>query len=121
MSDVTIMMIAAAPVRDALPEGLELKERLLWAMREVRNRKDGLFWMAPATDDLMMKAAIAAVMQKATKEEQDRIDRSVRALATLGALLQGIPVDVLAMAAQVEEPGVLPLIGMWHESGKEQA
>ena len=106
-----LLAVAAQSVRFS---GDSLEDRLRSAMKDVRNRGDEILWMSHGgNDDFGFRAAVAAVMLKATEEERGVITRSMQPLKMLSAAQQGIPVDFGCLNADED---ILPLIGMWHES-----
>jgi hypothetical protein len=110
------LTIAANSVR--FDKTLPLLERLKAAMLDVRNcrREQDIFFMTGRlTDDFRFQTAIAAVMLACDDVERDQIERSLRPLRMLAAATQGIPVDF----GQLEmSDDMLPLLGMWHETGE---
>lgn len=118
MNDLEIY-IPGSSIRDAIPMDKPLTERLLFAMRYVREHKDDLFWMVvKADDDLMMRAAIAAVLMAGNEQDKDIITRSLKPLKALAAMLSGVPVDIERVLAEAGG-NIIPLAKLWHES--EQA
>jgi hypothetical protein len=87
------IQIAATPVRDRIPVDKPLTERLLFAMRYVREHEDLFFLSARVTDDLKFRTALAAVMLAGSEDDGLVIERSLKPLKMLSAATQGIPVD----------------------------
>lgn len=109
MSDMTLYLIAAAPIRDRLPEGT-LEERIRFAMNYAQ-RNDDLFFMGGGDDDGRFRTALAAVLQKCSDEEKVTIDRSLMPLKMLSAAMSGIPIDF----SHLEMERIVPLMKWWHE------
>lgn len=116
--NATELLIASSPVRDAIPKDKPLAERIEFAMRYVREHKDAIFWMAHTApdDDLMFRTALSAVILAGDDSDRDIIERSMKPVRALSALLSGVPVDV--ERAMDVGGDVLPLIGMWRNSGE---
>lgn len=108
------LRLAVEPVRAAIPVDKTLTECLQFAMRYVRDNANDLFWMsARTTDDVMFRTALAAVMLAGSEDDKDVIERSMKPLRALTALLSGVPID---MAAIPTDKDLLPLMKLWHES-----
>lgn len=108
------LQLAVAPVRAAIPADKTLTERLQFAMRYVRDHERDLFWMsARTTDDTKFRTALAAVMLAGSEEDKSVIERSMKPMRMLSAVMQGIPVDFGDIPADED---LLPLIKLWHES-----
>lgn len=113
-ADTIELQIAATPVRDHIPNGKPLPERVSFAMRYVREHERDLFWMtARTTDDLMMRTALAAVLMAGDDSDRDVIKRSLKPLQMLSAAMSGIPVDFGAMEMSDD---LIPLMKLWDES-----
>lgn len=114
--DMAVIAIAAALVREKIPAGKTLEERLQFAMSYVRKNERDLFFLVDfPSDDLKFRTALAAVMQAGSEEDREVIERSMLLVRMLSAAMQGIPVDFSAMATM---EGTIPLLGLWHESGQ---
>jgi hypothetical protein len=110
------LILAAVPVRDKIPPDCSLKDRLLFAMRYVREHERDLFWMVGnADDDMKLKTALAAVYQAGDENDQDIIARSVKPLKLLSLAAEGIPIDFSGIELSDD---LLPLVGLWHESAE---
>lgn len=106
--------IAAFEARSSCAGEPDIIERIKKAMRACHGH-----WMV--TDETQQfRAAIAAALMESAGEEKDRIERSAKKLNQLGALLSalqaGVPVDIEAMAAEPEQPDLLPLRKLWDET-----
>lgn len=82
------------------------------------------FWLT-ADDDLRFTAALEAVYHESPERaDKDIIERSVRSLATVGAVLRGVPVDFNTMESMIAAKDgktikVLPLMKLWLETKDE--
>lgn len=105
--------LAIAQMKDNIPQGASLEDRLSYAMREIRQNASSLLWtMHNPNDDVKLCTALGAVMVTASEEEKDLIKRSLKPLQALSAILRGVPVDV----EQIETDNLLPIMKLWHES-----
>ena len=101
-----VMAIAISEARMACEGEPDVIERLKKAMA-VTHR----FWMSN-DDQLQFKAALAAAMVTGSEADKDRIARSFKQLATLSAIMAGLPIDGDAFeTAQTDD--IIPLLGMW--------
>lgn len=107
------MHIAIHEAREACKGEPDIIERLKKAMKPCRNH-----WME-TNEQNQFRSALAAAMLESNEADKDRIGRSSRALnklsAMLGALQQGVPVDIEAMAAEPRDEDLLPLMDLWRE------
>jgi hypothetical protein len=114
MNDVGLQ-IAITLIRDKLPCDLSLEERLSFAMRYARENERDLFWMfGNTTDEMRLRAAIAAVMVGGTDEEKDLITESLKPLKMLSAAMSGVPVDFSALDGMPDN--IIPIMELWNES-----
>ena len=103
MTDLPTHLLVAIQTIN-VPEGT-LEERLKAAMRQTRNGH----WMCTSEDECF-RAAVGAVVLKATDEEKERIKAELDALEALSALFCGVPVDLERIPIP-ENP--LGLSNMW--------
>jgi len=109
-----LIMLAVSAMRGKLPKEGAVDERLEFAMRYVRQNERNLFWMSTTvSDDLMLRTAIAAVLESALYEEHDLIMRSLRPLQMLSAAQAGVPVDWKQLDIS---PDLVPVLKIWHRA-----
>lgn len=92
------MSIAATEARCAvelLPEASPIEDRLRAAMKVTYRH-----WMATDENDQFI-AACEGVYGLASDDEKERIESELRSLSHLAAMLDGVPIDMDAMAAQI--------------------
>ena len=109
------LQIAATVISGHVPAKASLENRIKAAMAYAKTEEcdHEAFWMVRALDDdLRMRAAIAAVYRSASDDEKDCIEKSLKVLLSLTAMLRGVPVDV----EQVKSDGTIPLMKIWHEA-----
>jgi hypothetical protein len=117
LNDLRGWQIAAMYVA-GIPKNKPLPERLDFAMRYVRKHEAEVFWMTGRpNDDLKFRTAIAAVMLAGSDEDKNTITRSMAPLKALSAMMAGVPVNMEAALAGTED--CIPLIKLWHDSGKD--
>lgn len=113
-----MLQLALAQVRGRSPKDKSLEERLTVAMKFVRENVHQVFWMcSEADEDFQFRTAVAAVMLDGSQDDRDRIERSLRTLRTLNAMLEGVPVDL----DRVDKDAGLPLLKLWQNSVKSNA
>lgn len=106
------LTIAVSAMKGRIPMDESLENRLKYAMKYVREHKSDIFFMTVADDDLMLRAAIAAVMVTGSEEEQDLITRSLAPLKALAAATQGIPVNFGAIDFSDD---LIPIMKIWND------
>lgn len=111
MNDAVIS-ICAMEAREACKGEPDLMERIRKAMKSARNH-----WMV-TNPSQQFRAAVAAAILESSGDERARIERSVKALNQLGAMLQAlqasVPVDIEAMEKPADD--TIPLTKMWNEA-----
>lgn len=112
--DMLEMTLAVQAIH-GIPADKPLAERLDYAFRFVRTNERAVFWMSlEVDDDLMFRAALAAVTLGSDEADRDTLIRSMAPLKALSAMLNGVPVDV--EAAFTIDDDMVPLLKMWHET-----
>ena len=103
-------LIAAGETRAAL-EGKKfesVEELLKAAMRRTKDH-----WME-TSEEGRFKAAVAAALALASPEDRTRIEDALKPMQALGALMGGLPVDMVALEQQVGGwEKLIPLRKMW--------
>lgn len=105
----SILMIAVNDIEPACAGITDVVERLKAAMAKAQG-----FWLSN-DGQLRLKAAVAATMLTGTAADEDRIQRSWRALASLSAAMSGLDVDVLS-AMEAAGDDAIPIMRMWKEA-----
>lgn len=104
--------IVAMEARSACKGEPDLMKRIEKAMRASHNH-----WMV-LDEAEQFRGALAGAMAESEGDERDRLERSVKALNQVGALLNalsaGIPVDIEAMEKAPDD--MIPLRKMWDEA-----
>jgi len=82
-------------------------------MRYVRRHEGAVFFMSPRVDDdLRIRAALGGVMLAGSDDDRAIIERSLRPLRALAAMMAGVPVDFAALDTE----GIVPIAALWRES-----
>ena len=111
MNDMAIN-IAVTLMRDKIPLDDPLADRVRFAMRYAKEHKHDLFWMVGnASDDLMLRTALASVMVTGNEDDKDMIKRSIMPLKMINAAAQGIPVNFEDI-----DDDILPIMKLWSEA-----
>lgn len=111
--DMIELQIAASSLRDRIPKDQPLEARVEFAMRQVNSQERDLFWMTVRpSDDLKLRTALAAVMLAGDDEDRVMIERSLKPLKAMSALISGVPVDFEA----IDMEGILPLMKLYNEA-----
>jgi hypothetical protein len=103
-------LLAAGETQAALSgRKFESAEELLKAA--MRRTKD--HWLE-TSDEGRFKAAIGAALMLAAPDDKERIEKAVEPLKMLGAMVGGIPVDLVAIESRLGEwKDVIPLQRLW--------
>ena len=106
--------IVAADCKEACANEPDLEARIRKAMKPVA--KTHWMFASDHQEEVRFKGALAAVLfdPATTPADKDLITRSMKAAATMGALLNGVPVDL--EQALKDNEGCLPLIRMWKDA-----
>lgn len=113
-NDTMEVHIAASAIKDHVPQGAPLSDRVFFAMRYAIEHEASVFWMSGRVDDdLILRAALAAVLLSGSPADEDIIRRSLQPLKMLSAAMQGIPVDFSAMETGDD---LLPLMKLFREA-----
>jgi len=111
------ILVLCATALGEIPADKTLEERLLYAFKRVHTHQRDIFWIVnqPLNDDIMFRTAVAAVgiaASKAGKPEEVRLlEKSLKPLQALSALMEGIPVDF----GRIDIEGCIPLVKLWNE------
>lgn len=108
------LSIVASDCKDACANEPDLEARIRKAMKPVAETH----WMFAGSthEETRFKGALAAVLldPSTTDEDKWRIEKSMKAAATLGAVLNGVPVDL--EQALEDQKDCLPLLRMWQDA-----
>ena len=121
MGETGMMLVSAECERLPGLAEMEITDRLLACFKEARNH-----WMV-LDEEEQFKGALNAALNTSSGEEFDRLEQSIRQMAKTARMLQalqaGVPVDVEAMAKDLERQKAegfdpIPLQKLWHETAK---
>lgn len=105
-----VFMIAVTQAKSAAEKETTLEARLRAAMNATKDH-----WLL-VDEDARFRAALGAVLLLSDTEDKDRIEKEVRELRTLSAMVSGVPIDFNEVKA-IENP--MGLVKLWQEL-KEQ-
>jgi len=108
----TAAMICVHHVRPALKGITDLDERVRAAFKEAQS-----FW-ASTDEDIRYRGAVAAVVLETT-DQKGRLERSIKIVSSLGALMVGVPVNLELLEGELKAFKPVPLVGMWKDAVKE--
>ena len=96
----------------------DLKEKLLFAMKEARRGVSGL---ALLSDDEKFRVAIASVIMSSEGEEKERLEWEMKCLQALSAMTSGLPIDIVSVLEEGTSRGWEPVgfLSLW-EGQKEE-
>jgi len=118
MSISNSLMIGITELENQIDHSKPLKEKMLDAMKLALDH-----WLV-IEDEEQFKAAVGAVLIKATEEEKEKINNQLQMLKTLSAVLSGIPVDIEAvmkdMPKDEKEEDKLILNSIWKQAKEEK-
>jgi len=118
MKDIPIeVMLMADECKYACANEPDFEQRCRKAMRKVVGGFYMLAGNGPREQDLCFRGAIGGVMLDplTTADEKQGIHNTLEQLRALAGLMNGLPMDVEAMAKRADENPPLPLMKWWHD------
>jgi len=118
MSLSNTILVAITEIKNKIDHTQPLKEKMLDAMKLALDH-----WLI-VQDEEQFKAAVGAVLSKATQEEQAKINNQLKMLQTLSTILSGISVDVEETMKDIpkdeKEEDKLILNDLWRKAKDEK-
>lgn len=108
----TTILVAVTEIQQSINKAESIEDRLTAAMEQARNH-----WLV-VDENEQFQAAIGAVLNTSTEEEQEKINAELNVLNALSVATTGVPVDFKAIEMSENPIGIIKL---WKRTKTERS